>query len=379
MGEAIADQQSGSPDAASGGRGTMSYTGGMARKIPRAVDYLAKPAKYPPQGVCVVFGDESFLRRQSLLKLREAVLGGGEADLSLSTFEGRRVELRDVLEELATVAMFGSGKRMAVVEEADEFVRRYRPQLEEYVAQPASSGVLVLDLKSFPANTRLYKATVAEGLVIDCSAPAASAATRWIGAWAEQVHQVQLPQAAAETLVEIVGPELGLLDQELAKLALLTGPDRKITAELVSRSVGGWRSKTAWEMLDAALAGNAHDALVQLDRLLASGESPIGVLGQISASLRRFAAATRLVLQAEAAGRRPQLQPALQQAGIRSFVLQKAQQQLRRLGRQRGSQLYDWLLQADLDLKGASALPPRLVLERLIIRLAAPREAVQGG
>jgi hypothetical protein len=29
-------------------------------------------------------------------------------------------------------------------------------------------------------------------------------------------------------------------------------------------------------------------------------------------------------------------------------------------------------LEADLDLKGESAMPPRLILERLIVRLAAP-------
>jgi hypothetical protein len=37
------------------------------------------------------------------------------------------------------------------------------------------------------------------------------------------------------------------------------------------------------------------------------------------------------------------------------------------------------LLEADLDLKGASAMPPRLILERLIVRLAAPKEAVGSG
>ena len=86
---------------------------------------------------------------------------------------------------------------------------------------------------------------------------------------------------------------------------------------MVARSVGGWRAKTTWEMLDAALDGNVREALLQVDRLLASAEQPIGLLGQISASLRRFAAATRLVLQAEAAGRRIALRDALEQAGIK--------------------------------------------------------------
>jgi DNA polymerase-3 subunit delta len=153
----------------------------------------------------------------------------------------------------------------------------------------------------------------------------------------------------------------------------MTGGDKKISPELVGRVVGSWRAKTAWEMLDAALDGNVAEAMLQLDRLLAAGEQPIGVLGQISASLRRFAAATRFVVQASTAGSRVNLRSVLEQAGIRAFVLQKAERQLRTLGRHRGTQLYRWLLQADLDLKGESTLPPRLILERLIIRLAAPQ------
>jgi DNA polymerase-3 subunit delta len=393
----------------------------MAAKTLHAFDYLAQPQKHRGAAVCVVFGDEPFLRRQVVLEIRRAVLGGGDGGFSLSTFDGRTAELADVLEELATVAMFGPGQRLVVVDGADEFLSRYREQLEDYVNRPTGGGVLVLDVKSFPANTRLYKAVAAQGLAIDCKCPPAGQVITWLSAWAERVHHVQLPHAAAEMLLEIVGPELGLLDQELAKLALtcqrsgvsgqgsgvrgqgsgaggqrsggrgqahtptgscVSTPDRRtaepfegrITPEAVARLAGGWRVKTTWEMLDAALAGDLRSGFVQLDRLLLSGESPIGLLGQISASLRRLAAATRLVCQAQAAGRRITLRAALEEAGIRHFVLQKAEQQLRRLGRQRAAQLYRCLLQADLDLKGASALAPRLILERLIIRLAAPLE-----
>jgi DNA polymerase III subunit delta len=338
-----------------------------------AVEYLEQPGKYPPKPICAVFGDDSFLRRQSILAFRAAVLGEGEAEFSFSSFEGRGCELRDVLEELCTVAMFGDGKRLVLVEEADEFVSRYRGELEDYVANASSTGVLLLELKSFPSNTRLYKSLAADGLLIDCSTPGGAMLTRWLGAWAKQTHQVQLPHAAAEVLVEIIGPELGLLDQEIAKLALLLGKDRKISPELIQRNVGGWRAKTVWELLDAALDGKAQEALIQLDRLLASGEQPVGILGQISSNLRRLAAATRLIVQSESAGRRIQLRGALEQAGVKPFVLQKSERQLRQLGRVRGLQLYRWLLDADLDLKGASPLPPRLILERLIVRIAAPQ------
>ena len=43
-----------------------------------------------------------------------------------------------------------------MVDEADEFVSRYREALEDYVARPGRSGILLLDVKSWPSNTRLY-------------------------------------------------------------------------------------------------------------------------------------------------------------------------------------------------------------------------------
>jgi len=336
-----------------------------------AIDYLKEPDKYSPKPVCVAYGDDLFLRRQVMLRLRHAVLGDDEGDFSLTSFEGPTAQFREVVGELMTLAMFGS-RRLVVVDEADEFVSRNREALEEYVAQPGRSGILLLDVKSWPGTTRLYKAVDAQGLAVDCGAPAGVKLTRWLCDWAKQSHKSQLALNAADSLVELVGPELGLLDQELAKLALMAGNDRKITLEMIRRMVGGWRAKTAWAMLDLALDGNVTEALRQIDRLLASpGEAPIGVLAQISAALRRLAAATRLILQAEAAGRRTSVGAALQQAGVK-FALDKAEHQLRRLGRQRGSQLYRWLLAADLDLKGDSQMPPRLILERLIVRLAAP-------
>jgi DNA polymerase-3 subunit delta len=342
----------------------------MASKTLHAFDYLDQPEKHPPRPVCAVYGDEAFLRRQALLKLREAVLGGDDGDFSFTAVEGEKAEWRDVQEDLSTVAMFGGGRRLVLVEEADDFVSRYRGELEDYTAKPSRTGVLVLDLKSFPSNTRLYKSVAADGLPIDCSTPAPAKLGKWLVDWAKKYHKTALPQAAAEMLVEIIGPELGLLDQEIAKLALTAGSER-ITPEMVTKYVGGWRAKTAWEMLDAAMDGNVREAMQQLDRLLASGEQPVGILAQISASLRRFAAATRLIVLAEAGGRRIALREALERAGVKPFVLQKCERQLRRLGRVRGSKLYAWLLEADLDLKGDSAMPPRLVLERLIVQLAA--------
>ena len=118
-------------------------------------------------------------------------LGGDDGDFSLKTFEGREALFRDVHEVLSTVAMFGGGRRLAVVEDADDFVTRYRGQLEDYVARPSRSGVLVLDLDSLPSNTRLYKSIAARRPVDRLRAPRRHGLTKWLGDWAKQHHDVR--------------------------------------------------------------------------------------------------------------------------------------------------------------------------------------------
>ncbi|MDZ7617927.1 MAG: DNA polymerase III subunit delta, partial [Patescibacteria group bacterium] len=353
----------GLPQLAGGG-----YTLGMAKTV-SADAFLEKPSQ--PGPVCVVFGDDAFLRREVMFALRDLVLGEEDAELSFTRFDGPAAKLSDVLGELEMVAMFGSGQRLVMVEQADTFLTAHRADLESYTDAPCPTGVLMLELKSFPSNTRLYKLVVAKGMAIDANTPKAAELVQWVVKRASRRHASEITSSTAGLLVELVGPELGLLDQELAKLALGTGASKQITPELVKQHVGSWRVKTAWELIDAALDGKVAEALRQLDLLLGAGEQPVGILAQISYAPRQLAAATRLILQSEAAGRRISIGQALEQAGVRSFGLRKAEQQLRRLGRQRGQQIYRWLLSTDMDLKGASSAPPRLILEKLIVRLAA--------
>jgi DNA polymerase-3 subunit delta len=178
----------------------------------------------------------------------------------------------------------------------------------------------------------------------------------------------------------MLGVEFGLLDQEVAKLALYTDAKGKITEALVHEVTGGWQAKTAWELVEAAATGNAAEALKQLNRLLSSGEHPAALFGPISWSLRRYAAATRLFQRSERQGRRISLSAALEEAGFQRWQrkeIQDAEKQLRRLGRERATRLYRWLLEADLALKGSHSSPEmsRWVMERLLMQMACPTSA----
>ncbi len=147
-----------------------------------------------------------------------------------------------MFDELATVSMFGGGKRMVVVEDADKFVTKNRDLLEEYCDKPRQASVLVLEVASWPANTRLFKKLAQSGLQINCNLPKQrfndqadeDSVLHWLISRAA-THQARLDTGAGELLVEIVGPQLGRLDQELAKLSLLATKQPPNSARTQSR------------------------------------------------------------------------------------------------------------------------------------------------
>jgi len=338
--------------------------------VQTALTFLNK--KRPPTipGVVVVYGKEPFLRQLVIAAVRQTVLSEGEAELSLTRFEGKSAVPREVFDELATLAMFGSDRRLVVVESADEFVTQHRSLLEDYAARPKSSGVLLLDSPQWKTNTRLHKAIAESGLPIECKPPSPAKLEDWVVRWAASSHDIQLDHDAAEMLTEIVGPQLGLLDQELAKLASFAGAEKKIDIATLSEVVGKTRAKTVWNMLNHAAEGNASAALAEMDRLIGEGEDPTALIGRIGSSLRRFAAATRLIEADEAAGRRPSLRSALERTGVKSFAVANTERQLRQLGRARAGAMFRWLLEAELAVRGNSTLNARTVLERLVVRMS---------
>ena len=336
-------------------------------------DYLWDTAKYPAKPVCVVYGDDGFLGSNAVRHIRNQVLADEDAEFSMCQFEGDSTTFTDVLRELQTVAMFGGGCRVVRVDEADKFVSKNRTELENYVAKPSAQSVLILQLKDFPATTKLYKKLVESGLVIEAKTLPEKEMPRWVVQWSKSHHKTACDISAAEMIVQRIGVEHGLLDQELAKLSLMVGVKKGITSELVEQAVGSWRSRTAFEMLDLALEGKTAAAVRQLDVLILAGENAVGILAQISATLRKMAAATELILDAERRQNKLSVRSALEKVGVKGFFLGKTEKQLMHLGRHRGAKLPKWLLQLDLDLKGDSRSDPRLLLEMLIVKLSTAK------
>jgi DNA polymerase-3 subunit delta len=333
-----------------------------------AIPFLANAkAKLGP--LYIVAGDEPFLKRQVIRTLIKRALGDEADAQSISTYAGDKTTFAEVFDELETVPFFDP-KRVVLVDNGDPFVSKYRGELERKLTHLPATGLLMLDVKTWAANTRLAK-MIDNAATIVCKAPASARMPAWCTEWCISQYQKQLPMPAASLLVDLAGPEMGLLDQELIKLSIYVGAKAKIEVTDVEKLVGNNRAADTWKIFDAIAAGNVKGAMAILNRLFDQGEEPMRMLGAFSMQLRRLAQATRLSAHGMSLG------AALAQSGVPPFATGSAETQIRHLGRRRLDRLFDWLLQINMDLRGGSALPPRTIFERFLLKLARRNELVR--
>lgn len=347
-----------------------------------ALDILVAPASLAigEASLVVLHGDDPFLSRHVLAIVRDQ-LCPDEADRAWAwrEFDGTDpLDPRDVFDEAATVPLFASATRAAVVRQADAFVSANRELLETVATgKRGRKGLVILEVKAFPATTRLAKAVTKQGLVIDTSVPARHNLSAWLRSWAETAHGIKLAAATAQQLLERLGGQLGLVDQALARLAAATpkaARGKAIPPEAVEGFVATPGERPAWDMIEAAGNGDTVAALRELAILLDQGQAPIAIAAQTSAVLRKLATAARLLALPAGQGRPASLDDALREAGVGAWpkAMAQAREALGQLGPARARRLPIWLEALDLSLKGEASrgLRSRLALERLFCKMS---------
>jgi DNA polymerase III delta subunit len=225
------------------------------------------PQTDPPKLIYALVGSEPFLQLQKLGEILKLF----PPDAQRSDFDGEKAELANVLDDLRSFAMFSTGK-LVVVRNADEFVTRFRSQLEDYAAKPSDSATLILRLNSLPSNQRIYKAIAKVGQIEDCNPPKDRDLPGWVLRHGKTAHNVTLTSDAAALMADLLGGEMGRIDTELAKLALMATSGR-VDAELVSKTISFQREREMWDMTNEIASGRTAEALRRWRQLLQTDPS----------------------------------------------------------------------------------------------------------
>jgi DNA polymerase-3 subunit delta len=175
---------------------------------------------------------------------------------------------------------------------------------------------------------------------------------------------VKLEPQAAQLLGQHVGEDLGRVEGLLGALAAAYGAGARISVDDLEPYLGEAGNVARYELTDAIDRGDPGAALGVLHRMTdAGGLSAVEVLFSLH---RHYANMLALDGATISSG-----EEAAKLLAVNSpYVGKKALEQSRRLGSTRIGAAIELLADADLDVKGATGLPPELVVEILVARLS---------
>ncbi len=345
-----------------------------------ALELLGRPEKTPLGApVFLICGEDSYLLSETANLLQSLLLKGEDAEFSLTSFDGTspNTDFKTVQRDLATRAMFGGSKKVVRVRDAEKFISSYLDRLEAYLKEPSRDAVLILEAKNVSPQSNFFKAVSKKGCVISAKVPESRELEKWLVQRAKS-RGIKLTAAGAKEMIRMLGDSVGILDNELARLALIFPPDKSVDKDEISSSAGSWRTQTAWGMIEHFFAGRVREGLIQLDRLYKAGEDPIGILAQVAATCRRLAKAARIFIHGggplcrSAQEQKKRMREALIKVKTPPFLIDKSVDQLSSLGLSRADSLCDRLVTADLAMKGNSRADPKVILQKFLIELGHP-------
>jgi len=261
----------------------------------------SRKASGPPkftggERIVVLIGDEPFLMTDYTRQLREATAAKVDSEVDTITFDGGSAELADVLDELRSVGLMMQHK-LVVVEQGDEFIKRYRAQMERYAADTEPTATLLLRASKWNKGN-IDKAIAKVGLIHQCADPKPAEAATWLVGRARSAHGFEIDRPAAGLLVERIGPDLGRLEGELAKLSAAVPQGQVADRDVVSALVGrASDDDQLWSrMQQALLSGDPREALETVYELteLAS-VSPVPLMRAASDLAVKLSLAARML------------------------------------------------------------------------------------
>jgi DNA polymerase III subunit delta len=326
--------------------------------------------------VYLVRGDDPSLVGQAVHELLGELVGERDAATVAEEHGGPGTPDLDVgvIIDAVTTPPFITDRRVVVVRDAGRLVSSDASRLVPCLEDPLPGVVLVLVAGGGTIPAALVKVVDRVGRVVDTAVGTGRARTQWL---VDRLHDapVRLDARAATRLGDHLGGDLSRLQGLLDTLAAAYGPGAAIDTDLLEPFLGEAGRVAPWDLTDAVDGGDTGAALLALGRLLGPGGShPLVVLSILH---RHYQAMLRLDGAGVTSG-----EQAASLLGMRSaFPARKALEQGRRMGPARLGRAVTLLAEADLDIRGRSALPDVTVLEVLVgrlTRLGGVREAGPG-
>lgn len=250
--------------------------------------------------IYLLLGEEILLRQEFLSRLLKTLLPPGMEALNLDILWGHEASGADVAARCRIVPAFPP-RRVVMVKDADRLRMEAWEAVLAYLESPSPATCLICIADKLDQRNPALQQIERIGRVLRFVTPRSEEerqrwCQRWIRERARQQGKSLSPEAEL-LLVNLQGPDLLRLGQEVDKLCLFVGEELEINLEAVEAVVGEGRVREVFELTRAVSRQDLEAALFCLRRLLEKGDDPLGILGMLARQLRLLLRAKELLVQ----------------------------------------------------------------------------------
>jgi len=305
-------------------------------------------------------GEDGYLLGRVISRLVDGALAGASRDFNLDTFHGMDCSPSDVVSAAISLPMMAD-RRVVVVKGIDRM--RKPEQVAEYLGSPSPDTVLIMVAEGVDRPKAMSLARKFEdGVFAYLYPPRDSETPRWISSIAGD-YGYSLSRDAAEHLRDMLGNNLALIDSEIRKVINHVGDRKTIDVDDVTASVGDFGLPLIFGISDALAERNVSEAFFILSKLIGQGTHPLQLNALLAGHWRKLLTARDMLDRGLG---QPEVEKKLRLNKFNRAGIMRQARSMKPEELARGVRL---LSEADVDLK-SSAVPGRLIMERLFLELA---------
>jgi DNA polymerase III subunit delta len=309
-------------------------------------------------GIFFLFGEEEYLKEEAAAAITAAHLDAATRDFNHDQLRGGDVE-PETLASIANTPPMMAQWRVIVVRDAQALAAnaRSRAVVEALLDRPPPELALVL-VAALPDRTKaqFYERLKREAVSAEFLQLSGSDLPGWLIDRARS-RGLELDAGAARALAA-TGSDLGVLVQELAKLADYVGARTRVRKADIEAIVGSVPQQNRWDWFDLVGDAKFGEARAAIHVLLDAGESGVGLVIGLGTQFLRLGIAADGGEKALSAALPPH----------QRWLAGRISRQARRWRPDAVEEVVDDLLRADRLLK-SSSLNERQILEELLLRM----------
>lgn len=358
-----------------------------------------------PSPAYIFAGGDEFLREQAVYATAERLIPDVlRKGVNLMVLDGREAGGDEVVQAMEAVSLFVPVQAVVVTnydqissDSLDRITGRLEPRIAEYreklkQALAAAGGehekwvggwrsYLFLSGSSVDKRRKLYKllsgmpnpsgkGTVGDA-VVELARPRPADGVTWLGQRAKQL-KAKLSSAVAQAMIDALGLDFRLLDQEVVKLATYAAGEGEITLDHLKEAGGSASEYVVFEITNAIYARDRAEVVKAFRELVLRGAAPQVLFAMVAKAVRKMLLARAYMdrgsREDEIAGliadpgKGPAYPDTLAVQGARRYSLEHLSWALRRLAR------------ADMEVK-TSRFPVEMAVEMALVDVCAGPEA----